>query len=230
MKKIILILLFTLSFFDQSNAASLIDALKEAYMSNPKLNAERENLEIAQQKINEAKSDFLPTITISGYESSENTTKLTNRSGADVQGTDVNPSQKSILIEQQLFQGMGGVANFEKNNIGLELSKYNLKKTEQEILFDAIEAYTSLVLNNKGVKINISNMDLLERQVETDRGRLERGEINLADLAQSEASLAGAKAQLIEAQNQLITSKLNYEKIIGPVSNYDELDKKYVFN
>lgn len=230
MKKIILILLFTLSFFDQSNAASLIDALKEAYMSNPKLNAERENLEIAQQKINEAKSDFLPTITISGYESSENTTKLTNRSGADVQGTDVNPSQKSILIEQQLFQGMGGVANFEKNNIGLELSKYNLKKIEQEILFDAIGAYTSLVLSNKRVKINISNMDLLESQVETDRDRLERGEINLTDLAQSEASLAGAKAQLIEAQNQLITSKLNYEKIIGPVSNYDELDKKYVFN
>ena len=230
MKKIILILLFTLSFFDQSNAASLIDALKEAYMSNPKLNAERENLEIAQQKINEAKSDFLPTITISGYESSENTTKLTNRSGADVQGTDVNPSQKSILIEQQLFQGMGGVANFEKNNIGLELSKYNLKKIEQEILFDAIGAYTSLVLSNKRVKINIFNMDLLERQVETDRDRLERGEINLADLAQSEASLAGAKAQLIEAQNQLITSKLNYEKIIGPASNYDELDKKYVFN
>ena len=230
MKKIILILLFTLSFFDQSNAARLIDALKEAYMSNPKLNAERENLEIAQQKINEAKSDFLPTITISGYESSENTTKLTNRSGADVQGTDVNPSQKSILIEQQLFQGMGGVANFEKNNIGLELSKYNLKKIEQEILFDAIGAYTILVLSNKRVKINISNMDLLERQVETDRDRLERGEINLADLAQSEASLAGAKAQLIEAQNQLITSKLNYEKIIGPVSNYDELDKKYVFN
>ena len=230
MKKIILILLFTLSFFDQSNAASLIDALKEAYMSNPKLNAERENLEIAQQKINEAKSDFLPTITISGYESSENTTKLTNRSGADVQGTDVNPSQKSILIEQQLFQGMGGVANFEKNNIGLELSKYNLKKIEQEILLDAIEAYTSLVLSNKRVKINIFNMDLLESQVETDRDRLERGEINLTDLAQSEASLAGAKAQLIEAQNQLITSKLNYEKIISPVSNYDELDKKYVFN
>ena len=230
MKKIILILLFTLSFFDQSNAASLIDALKEAYMSNPKLNAERENLEIAQQKINEAKSDFLPTITISGYESSENTTKLTNRSGADVQGTDVNPSQKSILIEQQLFQGMGGVANFEKNNIGLELSKYNLKKIEQEILFDAIGAYTSLVLSNKRVKIKISNMDLLESQVETDRDRLERGEINLTDLAQSEASLAGAKAQLIEAQNQLITSKLNYEKIIGSVSNYDELDKKYVFN
>ena len=230
MKKIILILLFTLSFFDQSNAASLIDALKEAYMSNPKLNAERENLEIAQQKINEAKSDFLPTITISGYESSENTTKLTNRSGADVQGTDVNPSQKSILIEQQLFQGMGGVANFEKNNIGLELSKYNLKKIEQEILFDAIGAYTSLVLSNKRVKINIFNMDLLESQVETDRDRLERGEINLTDLAQSEASLAGAKAQLIEAQNQLITSKLNYEKIISPVINYDELDKKYVFN
>ena len=43
------------------------------------------------------------------------------------------------------------------------------------------------------------NIDLLERQVETDQNRLEKGEINLADLAQSESSLAGARAELITA-------------------------------
>ena len=59
------------------------------------------------------------------------------------------------------------------------------------------------------------NVDLLERQVETDQNRLEKGEINLTDLAQSEFSLAGATAKLIAAKNELITSKTNFEKVIG---------------
>ena len=230
MKKLIIIIFFNIIFSNQSYATTLIQALGEAYKDNPRLNAERENLKISKEEINEAKSDFLPSITISGYVSNENTTKLTNRSGADVRSTDVKPSQESILIEQTLFQGLGGMANLEKNNIGLELSKLRLKKVEQEILFEAIEAYTNLVISKKKVGINISNVNLLERQVENDKNRLERSEINLTDLAQSEAFLAGANARLIETQNQLITSKLNYEKTIGVINNYEDLSETYVFN
>jgi outer membrane protein len=49
-------------------------------------------------------------------------------------------------------------------------------------------------------------------------------------LAQSEASLAGANARLIEARNHLITGKLNYEKTIGVINNYENLNETYVFN
>ena len=68
------------------------------------------------------------------------------------------------------------------------------------------------------------NIDLLERQVETDQNRLEKGEISLTDLAQSESSLAGARAQLIAAQNDLVTSKANFEKVVGkvPTENIEE--------
>ena len=71
------------------------------------------------------------------------------------------------------------------------------------------------------------NIDLLERQVETDQNRLEKGEINLADLAQSESSLAGARAELIAAQNKLVTSKANFKQIIGKKSseNIQEIKK-----
>ena len=60
---------------------------------------------------------------------------------------------------------------------------------------------------------------MLERQVETDQNRLESGIITLADLAQSESSLAGAQAQFINSQNDLVTAKLLYEKIIGPLDD-----------
>ena len=62
---------------------------------------------------------------------------------------------------------------------------------------------------------------MLERQVETDQNRLENGLITLADLAQSESSLAGAQAQFINSKNDLVTAKLTYEKIIGPLEDID---------
>ena len=57
-------------------------------------------------------------------------------------------------------------------------------------------------------------MDLFERQVETDASRLQKGEITLTDLAQSESSLAGANAKLISADTALLVAKSNFERII----------------
>ena len=220
MIKIILVLFYFIVFFNQAFATTLTQALKEAYNNNPRLNAERKNLEIAEQKIKQAKGEFLPNITISGYISDENTTRQTDRKGGTSE-SNFEPTQQKLLIEQSLYEGKGRYANLKKNDIGYDLAKLRLKKTEQEILFESIEAYTNLVLSNKKIRINKENLNLLERQVETDKSRLERGEINLTDLA--EASLAGARAKLIEAENKLVTSRLNYEKTIGKIDNYKNL-------
>ena len=83
---------------------------------------------------------------------------------------------------------------------------------------------------NEKLQFNEINLNLLERQVETDQARLERGQITLADLAQSESSFAGAQAKFIEAKNETVTAKLEYEKIIGPISDIDSLSKKLDFD
>ena len=228
MKKFLLFILINIFLICNANAITLIEAIKEAYDNNPKLNAERENLKISKENINISKSNFLPTVTISGYKSAENTSKLTNRSGEDASKDDVNPLQISILVEQKLYD-QSRKPDLEKNEIGLEIAKLKLKKVEQEIIYESVEAYTDLVLNNKKLKINLLNVSLLERQVETDRARLEKGEINLTDVAQSEASLAGANAKLIQVRNDIVTSKLIYEQTIGKINNSEEVNESYVF-
>ena len=228
MKKFLLFILINIFLICNANAITLIEAIKEAYDNNPKLNAERENLKISKENINISKSNFLPTVTISGYKSAENTSKLTNRSGEDANKDDVNPLQTSILVEQKLYD-QSRKPDLEKNEIGLEIARLKLKKVEQEIIYESVEAYTNLVLNNKKLEINLLNVSLLERQVETDRARLEKGEINLTDVAQSEASLAGANAKLIQVRNDIVTSKLIYEKTIGKINNSEEVNESYVF-
>ena len=50
--------------------------------------------------------------------------------------------------------------------------------------------------------------------MESDTARLQKGEITLTDLAQSESSLAGANAELIKAETELLASKTNFERVI----------------
>ena len=205
--KILLITIFGFNF-NESKANTLFDSLNSAYINNPKLNAERANMRASREEKKESVSEFLPSITIFGYVGEQENTNP---------GTDTNfrPSEQSMTIEQKIFQGGSGVANFIKKKHGQTLGEFKLKKTEQEILLDASKAHSQLLLNKEKLNINLINIDLLERQVETDQNRLEKGQISLTDLAQSEASLAGGNAQLISAQNDLITSKANFEKVIG---------------
>ena len=205
--KVILVLIIVVGI-EESKANTLLDSLNSAYLNNPKLNAERANKRALVEEKRESISEFLPSVTISGYSSGQNNTNP----GLD---TSFDPSEQSLLIEQKIFQGGGGIANFKKKKYGQKIGEFNLKKTEQEILLDAARTHTDLILSKNKVGINLANVDLFERQVETDQNRLEKGEINLTDLAQSEASLAGANAALISAQNDLLTSKANFEKIVG---------------
>ena len=224
MKNYFIIILIYLFFLSGASAETFTNALKKAYKSNPELNAERESLNISKQELNISKGSYLPTVTLSGSKSEEDTEKLTNRDGSNASITNVDPTITSITIEQTLID-FGRGADLAKSKIGIDLANAKLLKKEQEILYKSIQAYTGLVSANEKLKINRSNVNLLDRQVETDRIRLERGNVSLSDVAQSESSLAGAQAKLIQAENDFLTSKLNYENIIGKLNDPELLDK-----
>jgi len=224
MKKLILIIFSLIFFIPKVFAVTLSEALEQAYKNNPELNAERENIKVSTEDLNISKGNYLPTLTLSGSKSQEYTNKLTNQSGGDASISDVDPLSTSITIEQTVLDS-GRNAEYDKNKIGIDLAKAKLLKKEQDIFYKAVEAYTGVILANEKLKINQSNVNLLERQVETDTIRLERGQVTLADVAQSESSFAEAQAKFIQAQNDVLTSKLNYENIIGPLSNSNSLVK-----
>ena len=227
MKKVILIILCFIIFPLQAYSATLKSALKLTYENNLELQAERKNLDVQKEVLNISKSDFFPTMILTGKKNFEDTNKLTNQSGGDASISDVNTLSSSIKIEQTLFDGQGRGSEYEKNKLGLNLSEAQLIKKEQEIFLKAIESYTGLILVYEKLSINQENVNLLQRHFEIDNARLGRGQITATDLAQSQSSLAGAQAKYIDAQNNIVTSKLNYENIIGPINNQEKLKKIY---
>jgi outer membrane protein len=229
MQKIFLVLFSFFFLSQQVLAVTLFEALTETYKNNTDLNAERKNISISKEDLKISKGNYLPTVTITGSKSQEDTNKLTNRAGVEQSVNDVDPSTQSIKIEQTLVD-FSRNADVKKNEIGINLANAKLLKKEQEVLLKAIEAYSGLILAKEKLRINKSNLDLLERQAETNRARLQKGQITLSDLAQSESSLAGAQANFIQSQNEIISSKLNYENVIGPIADINSLNNNFDIN
>jgi outer membrane protein len=224
MKKLLLVVSLTTFSFSNAIAVTLYDALNQTYQNNIQLNAERENLKASEEDINISKSDYMPSLTLSGSKSIEDTNKLTNQTGGDATISDVDPFTTSIKLEQTLLD-FGRGLELKKSITGLNLAKAKLTKKEQDVLHSAIDAYSSLILAREKQNINRKNLNLLKRQVENDKIRLDRGQITITDLAQSESSLAGAQAQFTQAKSDLLIAKLTYENIIGNISDPNKLKK-----
>ena len=94
---------------------------------------------------------------------------------------------------------------------------------------DTASAYFDLIFKSQNEEFNSSNVNLFERQVDSDNARLQKGEITLTDLAQSESSLAGARANLIKAKTELLASRKNFERVTREKSpNTDNLNNRVI--
>ena len=227
MKKIFIIFFLALHFVSLEASENFKFYLQKAISNNLELNAERKNLESVKQDKNISRSEFLPSITISGNQTSTTSTNRTNQSGASLADSNSDTENKNISLEQIIFSGFKGVNTFKKSELETQKAILELKQLEQKIIFETAFAYFDYIFKSNNEKFNFSNVNLFERQVEFDNARLQKGEITLTDLAQSESSLAGANAKLIKAKTELLSSITNFERITGEkIPSFENLNQK----
>ncbi len=232
MKKKIAIFSFCIFVFSNLNAEeNLKYFLEKAIQNNLQLNAERKNLESAKQNKNISRSEFLPSITLSGDQTSTTSTNRVNQSGSMLSDSNLDTETTSISLEQKIFSGFKGINTFKKSELETQKAKLELKKVEQQTILDTASAFYDFIYKSENEKFNVLNVNLFERQVEFDNARLQKGQITLTDLAQSESSLAGANANLIKAKTELLSSITNFERVTREkVPNYEKLKKKLILD
>ena len=213
MKNTVIILIQLFVFSSLQAEVDLSFYIEKALKNNLQLNAERINYDSTKQNKNISRSEFLPTITLSGDQSSSTSTNRRNQSGTSLADTNSDSETKTFSVEQKIFSGFKGLNTFKKSELETQKANLELKQVEQQTILDTASAYFDLIFKSKNEKFNVSNVNLFERQVESDSARLQKGEITLTDLAQSDSSLAGANANLINAKTEFLASKRNFERI-----------------
>jgi outer membrane protein len=227
MKKIIIYLSVLMVFTNLQAQDDLKFYIEQALKNNLRLNAERKNLDSVKQDSNISRSEFLPSITLSGDQTSSTSTNRTNQNGVSLTDSNSDSESKTFSVEQKIFSGFKGFNTFKKSDLKNRKAELSLQKVKQQTILDSAYTYFDLIFKSKNESFNLLNISLFERQVESDNARLQKGEITLTDLAQSESSLAGANANLIKAQTELLASQTNFERITGEKApNIENLNPK----
>jgi len=99
---------FYFLFFFISTSAYAVENINKsliaAYLTNPKLNAERERTKAVDENLVQAFSAFKPTVTISAYKSDTGRSKTTSSTKSSSPASYAETAAKSIMIGHKMFK------------------------------------------------------------------------------------------------------------------------------
>ena len=201
-----------------ASADTLFGAMEKAYITNPTLNAARAGQRAADELVPQALSGWRPTVGVGG-----NITKTysTQPVGVDDQGdivrdgSDQVQSGIAIQLDQPLFRGFGTVNNTKAAEARVDASKQNLLGTEQQVLFDVVQAYMDVYAGRQFVSLRRQDVAALQAQVKAAQDRFAVGEITRTDVAQAQARLAEAQSFLVNSQTDLARAVATYVQVVG---------------
>jgi outer membrane protein len=219
-------------------AESLQEALSNAYLINPILSAERARLRATDEQVAIANSGLRPTISATGDTAFQNVDNditsprsvtpaaaaatVAGVGGAFPTGTS-HPRGWNVTLSQPVFTGFQNLNAIRQAKSTVQAGREDLRTIEQTTLLNASTAYMNVVRDVAVVRLRENNVTVLTEQLKQTKDRFNVGEVTRTDVAQAEARLSSAIAELNVAQSNLKASRATYEQVIGhPPGNLDQ--------
>jgi len=205
-----------------ARADTLEGALAEAYSSNPSLNSQRASVRATDENVPQALSGYRPRISITasgGEQTSSTTSKNPSTIGAAALYNTISgynsPFSTGITATQTLFNGFQTANKTRQAEAQVLAARATLRNTEQTVLLNAATAYMNLLRDAAILKLQESNVEVLQEQLRQTRDRFNVGEVTRTDVAQAESSLAAGRSQVLTAQANYTSSAATYRQVIG---------------
>ncbi|MCB1511811.1 MAG: TolC family protein, partial [Hyphomicrobiaceae bacterium] len=203
--------LFGTSLAVPASAETLRGALRQAYKSNPQIEAERANLRATDENVPRAKSNYRPRVTFQTDFGRQNTNI---RPDSASEGT-TSPRGYQFALRQQVFRGFRTLNAVNEAEANIRAGRETLRATEQTVLLAAVTAYMNVVRDQAIVKLRENNVRVLTQNLKATQDRFAVGEVTKTDVAQSRARRASAISDLDLARANLKTSRANYQRVVG---------------
>jgi outer membrane protein len=205
-----------------AGAETLGGALAKAYLSNPDINQQRAAVRASDENIPKANAGFLPTVNgqaSAGYSDNQFQTPVqTGLFGIKSGGPGEllsHPRQVGVTVNQNVWNGNRTINSVRQAESSMLASREQLRNTEQNTLLNAVTDYMNVLRDSAILSLNRANVDVLKEQLRNTQDRFNVGEVTKTDVAQAQASLAGAEAQALSSQSTLQSSIAAYRQVIG---------------
>ncbi len=193
-----------------TNNFSVDDAISYALSTNPELASSSFNVDLAEEAVDLARAGYRPNINITGgvdYLQSDN----------DVRDKWQSNTSKTagIGLEQTLFRGGQTVADINQQQTLKQSAMLGFRGEIQDKIIDIVAVYMETFRANQAMQVNQDNVSLLGEELKATTARFEAGELTKTDVAQAEARLAQANAELANSQAVFEVAMANFRKETG---------------
>ena len=203
---------------DPAASETLETALARAYGGNPQLNASRALTRVRDEDVAIAQAGYRPTASVNvqaGVTQQEGNLAGEIVGAGGVLKQILKPATAGITVTQNLFNGFQTDNNTRRAESGVYGQRETLRFTEMTILYSAVQAYMNVLSDTATLELRRNNVEVLEEQLRQTRDRFNVGEVTRTDVAQAEARLSGARADVSQAESNLRTSIGIYRQNIG---------------
>ena len=208
---------------------SLSDAIQLAVKNNRQLGASRQGTAAASSAIGQAQAAFFPRLDIvEGFNYSDKPTlvfsNLLDQANFKQQNFALNSLNNptpltnltsQIRLEQPLYAGGQLSARLGQARAAAEASGELTKRTEQQIVAGAVEAYYLALLAEGNLTVVEKALQSARAQLERSRDLYERGLAVRADYLRTQVLMGSLERERIEAENGIIISRSRLRHVLG---------------
>jgi TolC family type I secretion outer membrane protein len=202
----------------QAKAEDLNGALSQTYLANPTLDAARAQLRSTDEGVPQALSGWRPTVigqATAGAEWSHDGSKAGQNNLIIDRNRQFYPRTYSLTLTQPVFNGFGTVSGTKAAENRVKSGRAQLLDIEQQVMFQAVQAYMSVVTDQSILDLRRNNEKVLQAQLQATNDRFQAGEVTKTDVAQAQSRLQGATADRIAAEGDLTAAKAVYRQVVG---------------
>lgn len=200
----------------RTDVLTLDEAVRVALANNREILAATEKIEEAQQRIKEARAEYLPTINLSG-----SYTRLSEAPSVSVPGYGSIEMGKAdnylstLSLTQVLYSS--GILKYGNQGASLyyQKSEEDLKNAQNKITFQVKKAFYAVLLAERNLEVTEAALDQSERHLAVVEDLFEAGVVSKFDLLRTRVEVANLKPDLIQVRNNVHLSLENLANLLS---------------
>jgi len=134
--------------------------------------------------------------------------------------------QINLTASQALYSGGGVESAVKSSKLGREAAVLDLQAVINDALFQVRTAFYGVLLAREQIKVQESNLQLLEQQLKMASDRFEAGTVSSFEKLRAEVAIANAKVPLITARNTYRLAIETLRQALGFSANTPETSRK----
>lgn len=222
-RKYSLKLLLVLTMFSAQSVWSLTieEAVSQALRTNPELMAARNALASREFEVDQAKSSWLPQVSVSAGVGNE----VRTAPSTGFEEVDLSRQEFGVQASQLVFDGFATNSEVKRQQAREQSAQYEMHATAESLALRVAEAYLNVLRHAK--LLDLTRDTLWEHKNIYDQMKLrsDKGVGSKADLDQIAARLALANSNLIVAQNNLVDAQSTYYRLTGVYPGLESMEE-----